>query len=73
MVGLGSMVSLMLWAKLIVRIPTIACAANLLLVVVYWWYERSVPQAYRPALGRDAYVKEGWAKRKFGLHTIAML
>lgn len=51
-------------------IPTIVCALNLALVCLYWAYERNVPRKYRPVLGKEAYEKEGWAKKKFALRSI---
>ena len=54
-------------------IPTIICAFNLVLCCLYWAYERKVPTAYRPALGRDAYAKEGWNKRKFPIRALCDL
>ncbi|ODO07710.1 hypothetical protein I350_03283 [Cryptococcus amylolentus CBS 6273] len=51
-------------------IPTIVCAVNMALVMLYWWFERSVPKQYRPALGKDARVTEGWDKRKFHFGTL---
>lgn len=40
-------------------VPAIICAVNLLMVGVYWAFERRVPAAFRPVLGRDARAKEG--------------
>lgn len=54
-------------------IPTILCAFNLVLCCVYWFYERKVPKAYRPVLGREAYSKEGWSKRKFPIRALGNL
>lgn len=51
-------------------VPTIICAANLLICIVYWMFERNVPKDYRPVLGKEAYVKEGWQKRKFPLRAV---
>lgn len=51
-------------------IPAILCAVNLAICIGYWMFERSVPKEYRPVLGRDAYHKEGWAKKKFGLRSL---
>ncbi|WVR07938.1 hypothetical protein IAU60_004981 [Kwoniella sp. DSM 27419] len=58
------------WAQ---WIPTIACGFNMLLVLGYWWFERAVPVKYRPALGKDARVIEGWSKRKFKWGTLLRL
>ncbi|WWC64309.1 uncharacterized protein I303_106919 [Kwoniella dejecticola CBS 10117] len=55
------------WA---IWIPAIVCAINMMLVLAYWAYERTVPNAYRPLLGKEARVQEGWAKRKFSLATL---
>lgn len=51
-------------------IPTIVCGFNLVLCIAYWGFERSVPIAYRPVLGKDAYAAEGWGKKKFGLRSL---
>lgn len=54
-------------------IPTIICGCNLGLCIGYWAFERSLPRKYRPALGKDARVKEGWSKRYFGLKSVYQL
>jgi MFS family permease len=54
-------------------IPTIVCAVNLCLVIVYWAFERAVPKTYRPVLGKEAYQREGWAKRKFPMKSLLEL
>ncbi|WRT69852.1 uncharacterized protein IL334_006843 [Kwoniella shivajii] len=54
-------------------IPTIVCVVNLGMVLFYWWFERAVPEKYRPALGKDAKLKEGWSKRKFQWATLFRL
>lgn len=54
-------------------IPTIACAANLGLCIAYWAFERNVPQAYRPKLGKEARKREGWDRRKFVLGYLTRL
>ncbi|AAW46646.1 hypothetical protein CNBI0430 [Cryptococcus deneoformans B-3501A] len=54
-------------------IPAIVCAVNMAVVMLYWWYERAVPKKYRPLLGKDARVKEGWDKRKFQFGTLRRL
>lgn len=49
------------------------CAGNLALCVGYWAFERSVPKQYRPLLGKDARIQEGWSKRYFGLKSLYQL
>ncbi|OCF39673.1 hypothetical protein I317_06528 [Kwoniella heveanensis CBS 569] len=58
------------WAQ---WIPTIVCAFNMALVLFYWWFERSVPKKYRPSLGKEARVVEGWSKKKFKFGTLLRL
>ncbi|ORX34136.1 major facilitator superfamily domain-containing protein [Kockovaella imperatae] len=54
-------------------IPAILCASNLGWVMLYWWFERSIPVQYRPPLGRDASKSENWRQRRFGLKTLYRL
>lgn len=78
-VGVGSLVCRSLHALLLVkteheiRIPTIVCAANLGICVGYWAFERRLPKQYRPPLGKDARMLEGWSKRYFGLKSLYQL
>lgn len=48
-------------------------AVNLGLTVAYWAFERSVPTAYRPPLGKNAHAREGALKRKITWNTLTQL
>ncbi|WWD19427.1 hypothetical protein CI109_103887 [Kwoniella shandongensis] len=54
-------------------IPAIICFFNLALCVAYLFYERTVPKAYRPPLGKDAHDKEGTLKKRVTLNTLYAL
>ncbi|WVF71060.1 hypothetical protein IAT40_005857 [Kwoniella sp. CBS 6097] len=55
LMGFGSMAR----GKLTRRIPAFTTIANLAICVLYWYFERRVPEKYRPPLGKDAAKTEG--------------
>lgn len=76
LVGLGLVVRVKLCLygpSLISRIPAFTTVANLLICVAYWAYERRVPAAWRPPLGKDARVAEGQLGKKINWNTISQM
>ncbi|KAL1412618.1 hypothetical protein Q8F55_000365 [Vanrija albida] len=55
-------------------IPAIVCGFNMVMLIAYWWFERSVPKQYRPVLGKDARAKEGaFLKRRVKFNMLSQL
>lgn len=59
--------------KLNNRIPAFTTVANLLICISYWAFERRVPAAYRPPLGKNAHIAEGKLKRSINFNTLRRL
>lgn len=54
-------------------VPAIICALTLLVTIAYWFFERSVPEQYRPALGKNARAKEGALKKRVKFNLLGQL
>ncbi|OCF73363.1 hypothetical protein I204_06595 [Kwoniella mangroviensis CBS 8886] len=56
-------------------IPTIVCAVNLGMVLVYWYFERALPEKYKPVLGKNAEIRQEKSKgrRKINWDTLTSL
>jgi hypothetical protein len=58
---------------LTLRIPAFSTVANLLICLAYWAFERRLPQAYRPPLGKNAHIVEGTLKKSINFNTLRRL
>ncbi|WOO82110.1 Major facilitator superfamily domain-containing protein 1 [Vanrija pseudolonga] len=55
-------------------IPAMVCGFNMIMLMVYWWFERNVAPQYRPVLGKDARAKEGaFLKRRVKFNMLGQL
>lgn len=55
-------------------IPAMVCGFNMIMLLVYWWFERNVAPQYRPVLGKDARAKEGaFLKRRVKFNMLGQL
>ncbi|OCF32015.1 hypothetical protein I317_06699 [Kwoniella heveanensis CBS 569] len=54
-------------------IPAFTTVANLIICVMYWYFERRVPEKYRPPLGKDAAKKEGALRKVIEFNNLPKL
>ncbi|WRT66793.1 uncharacterized protein IL334_003756 [Kwoniella shivajii] len=55
------------------QIPAFTTVANLIVCILYWYFERRVPQKYRPPLGKNAARKEGALRKVIEFNNLPRL